>query len=358
MPKEASAPFRLKEIDVRGSLFVTGCHRSGTSLLASLLKDAMDARNSIGIEDLTTKLDNPRGFFESQRLVETNDKLLRMISCSWDHPPLLTPIWGSKEFIDTFESWREEFHDHALNKDWIDKDPRLCITYNAYLHILLKRIPIIGIVRKPLEVATSLYARNGLSIEAGLSIWYLYNYHLASSLHPEDTVVFYEDLLDLNNNLKAESIFRQLINCFDRNGYRLFSESTWEEAIAKRLSPNLNRASKSISINMTNCSDKALIEQCELVYSLLRKEGNSTMVFQEAFDALPRCVLNILHRHNIVEHPIPCRTDIDQNFLVRELESKKKELLRLEDENEAIKASSSWKMTAPFRSIKNLLSKF
>ena len=183
----------------------------------------MESRSSTGAGDLKAKLDNPRGFFESERLVETNDQLLRMISCSWDHPPLLTPIWGSKEFMDVFESWREEFHDYALTKDWIDKDPRLCITYNAYLHILLKRIPILGVVRKPLEVATSLYARNGLPIDSGLSIWYLYNHHLASSFHQEDGLFFYEDLLDLNNPNKATITYRYLTNFFERYGYRILA---------------------------------------------------------------------------------------------------------------------------------------
>ena len=30
-----------------------------------------------------------------------------------------------------------------LERSWVDKDPRLCITYPAYLHILLRRIPLV-----------------------------------------------------------------------------------------------------------------------------------------------------------------------------------------------------------------------
>ena len=70
-------------------VFVTGCHRSGTSLLASLMHGLVtgkDPRQRHG--DLALKLENPLGFFESERLVETNDALLKVLGC-WDRPPLL-----------------------------------------------------------------------------------------------------------------------------------------------------------------------------------------------------------------------------------------------------------------------------
>ena len=40
----------------------------------------------------------------------------------------------------------------------VDKD-HVCITYSAYLHILLRRIRVVP--QEPLVVATSLHARNG-----------------------------------------------------------------------------------------------------------------------------------------------------------------------------------------------------
>ena len=61
-------------------MFVTGCHRSGTSLLASLLHGLVtgqDPRQRRG--DL--KLREPLGFFESERLVEINDSLLEFVGC-------------------------------------------------------------------------------------------------------------------------------------------------------------------------------------------------------------------------------------------------------------------------------------
>ena len=75
-------------------MFVTGCHRSGTSLLASLMHGLVTGEDpSQRRGDLELKLENPLGFFESKRLVGINDALLEALGCQWDRPPLLPTIW-------------------------------------------------------------------------------------------------------------------------------------------------------------------------------------------------------------------------------------------------------------------------
>ena len=150
-------------------MFVTGCHRSGTSLLASLihgLVTGQDPRERRG--DLELKLENPLGFFESERLVEINDALLQVLGCQWDRPPLLPVSWDQSPLLEVLQPQRSRLESYALDNAWVDKDPRLCITYPAYLHILLRRIPLVVALRDPLAVATSLHARNGFSLNRGL----------------------------------------------------------------------------------------------------------------------------------------------------------------------------------------------
>ena len=55
------------------------------------LVTAEDPRQRRG--DLELKLENPLGFFESERLVEINDVLLEELGCQWDRPPLLPACW-------------------------------------------------------------------------------------------------------------------------------------------------------------------------------------------------------------------------------------------------------------------------
>ena len=181
-------------------MFVTGCHRSGTSLLASLihgLVTGQDPRNRPG--DLELKLENPLGFFESELLVEINDTLLQAIGCQWDRPPLLPVRWDQPPLLDALQHHRSRLSSYALDSAWVDKDPRLCITYPAYLHILLRRVPLVVALREPLAVAASLHARNGYSLNRGLVLWWIYNFHIASQLCPNDLLVLYADLLTIDD---------------------------------------------------------------------------------------------------------------------------------------------------------------
>ena len=86
-----------------------------------------------------------------------------------------------------------------LSAFWVDKDPRLCITYPAYSHILLRRIPLVVALREPLSVAISLHARNGFSLNRGLVLWWIYNHHIASQLCHDDLLLLYSDMLNLDN---------------------------------------------------------------------------------------------------------------------------------------------------------------
>ena len=74
---------------------------------------------------------------------------------------------------------------YALEHSWVDKDPRLCITYPAYLHTA--EILVVAL-REPLAVATSLHARNGFSLNHGV-LWWIYNHHVASQLCSKDLVL-------------------------------------------------------------------------------------------------------------------------------------------------------------------------
>ena len=119
-------------------VFVTGCHRSGTSLglLDAWSGDRSDPRQRRG--DLELKLENPLA--ESERLVEINDGLLKALGCQWDVLPFC--LGDQSPLLDSLQLERSRLESYALEHAWVDKDPRLCITYPAYLHILLRCISL------------------------------------------------------------------------------------------------------------------------------------------------------------------------------------------------------------------------
>ena len=174
-------------------MFVVGCHRSGTSYLSGLLSDSVGCQRP---SDLDRTVDNPRGYFESTLLRPFNDQLLDAAGYAWDRPPLTPVHWSQGRYLLQAIRRKSDFEGYALTESWVDKDPRLALTRPLYEHLLLKRVPCVFILRNPLDVARSLWLRDGFSMEKGLLIWFLYNRGCALGYQSDiDQLVSYESVL-------------------------------------------------------------------------------------------------------------------------------------------------------------------
>ena len=145
-------------------MFVSGCHRSGTSLLAKAIVESCSFNTYDKESYIPTSLDNYGGFYESKRLNFFNCHILNMFGYDEWNIPLAPPSWSDPACIKKINKSRNEFSDLSRDKNWLDKDPRLCLTYGAVSHLLLKRVPIVAAVRAPVEVAGSLYSRDGFEL--------------------------------------------------------------------------------------------------------------------------------------------------------------------------------------------------
>ncbi len=339
-------------------MFVTGCHRSGTSLLAALVHDlVVGGETASGRHgDLACKLENPLGFFESERLVELNDLLLGQIGSSWDAPPLLPQSWSESPLLELCQDWRGRFSRYALGHQWVDKDPRLCITYPAFLHILLKRVPLVAALRQPIEVATSLYARNGMPLDAGLALWFLYNHHLAAFLEPTDLVIGYGHLLTAGDPAEAFELHTSLTVFLESHGYAEPPLAVWSQVVAQRLRPELNRATYSLPQHLRSSVTPALLQLCERAYGLALA---GITPFQDAFEALPRPVLLALQCHRLVgqfpplEASFPTAATAELEQLRQALDAQQASELSLRRRLEAIETSRIWRFTEPLRRCKD-----
>ena len=174
-------------------MFILGCHRSGTSLLTNVLKTALELHCSEEVDQrqktIESNIDNPEGHHESLAIVELNERLLSITNASWNHPFLLSPDWTDLEHYLSLNETRQTLKPWALKSNWIDKDPRLCLTREAYFHLLLKEVPSIAIIRHPYEVANSLLARDGMHSDCALALWMCYNHHLFNSCRSQPNAV-------------------------------------------------------------------------------------------------------------------------------------------------------------------------
>ncbi|OEU68830.1 MAG: hypothetical protein BA863_04990 [Desulfovibrio sp. S3730MH75] len=154
-------------------IFILGMHRSGTSALTGML-------NLLGVE-LGTDLmqpwaDNPKGFFENNKIWQFNQKILESFGSSWDDPFLYGDDWCSHHALEPFEHYiidllDNEFADSPL---FAIKDPRMCILFPLWKSVLDKqgvRSVCVLPFRHPMEVARSLTKRNGYSNEKGILLW-------------------------------------------------------------------------------------------------------------------------------------------------------------------------------------------
>lgn len=329
-------------------LFVIGCHRSGTSLLASLLWDALALDDASRAEHLDVALDNPRGFYESKRLQQLNDELLRSIGGGWNRPPLLPPDWSAKDRIDQLCALRSSFMEQALDHRWVDKDPRLCITYAAFGHILLRRVALAAIVRAPLEVATSLYLRDGMPVEQGLALWFLYNHHLAFHLQEGDEVFDYQILHTLEKDTAGfESVLRSINSLLLQIQQPTISEQQMQTISQRRIAPKLNRSATGLpAAASASLSSSRLLPICNEAIAQWRSSSDPIAGWRDAFGAIPYVLSQVLSQQNWHATGQAAKTSTQPSALIKEQEQ---QLRELRQQLEAMESSTSWRVTQPVR---------
>ena len=316
------------------------------------LVTGQDPRQRAG--DLEQKLENPLGFFESESLVQTNEFLLQLLGCQWDRPPLLPAIWDQPPLLDEIQLERSKLASYALEHVWVDKDPRLCITYPAYLHILLRRVPVVVALREPLAVATSLHARNGFSLNRGLVLWWIYNHHIAAQLCSKDLLVPYSTLLVLDD----QDLPRLFGPFLETHKHQRPSNDQARNLIASLLKPEFNRSEDALSSDSRSRVHPVLLQACESAYNSIIRSEKHLVAFQEHFNSLPRVVLECSVRDQL----LPETEAISLRNRLHTVESKMSDVVSSFEQQEIncaslrhqlmdLKNSHSWKITSPLRAV-------
>lgn len=165
----------LFEVDTSKKVCVAvlGMHRSRTSLISGVLTQMGIYP---GAELLLPQKDNPKGFYENRLVVEFNDsKLLPLLRSSWDD---VKPIDWQK--LQDYKRQLQEEAERIISETYKEadlfllKDPRLCVLLPFWEDIFAKldiEIRPLLVFRNPIEVAHSLFYRNGFSITKSLLLW-------------------------------------------------------------------------------------------------------------------------------------------------------------------------------------------
>jgi hypothetical protein len=156
----------------RTAIVVLGVHRAGTSALARVLNLCGAALP----ENLRpAKLDdNEKGFWETQEIIELNERTLRQLGGSWDNVAFSLPETG--DLVDDFGSDLRALlpAEYADEETILIKDPRISALIPLWHRALIDagyRPAYVVLLRHPMEVARSLCARGSMSVRKGLSLW-------------------------------------------------------------------------------------------------------------------------------------------------------------------------------------------
>jgi hypothetical protein len=381
----------------RQAVLVLGMHRSGTSAVAGVI-------NALGAAAPKTPLvpqdDNPRGFFESAALVVAHDRLLAAAGSFWDDWRPLNPCWfrseaGQQHRQKIKELMAEEFGDETLI---FVKDPRICrfvpLVSSVLADLGFCTVAIVPI-RNPLEVAFSLQRRNEFALSKSILLWL--RHVLDSELHSRHMprcFLSYENLLSdwrREMDLVAEKTAIRWPDRSDSIGLKidefLTAELHHEKFAFGKLDdhpdafPLARDAYEILTDIVANGESKELLDRLDL---LRMKFFDACRTFDLAVADMEaaRCRLAAERgqlataRAELSAECAELRSERDglaearnsqivtEGRLVQERDELKTERDALADSNkrlltarDALLASTSWRVTAPLRRLRSLLSR-
>jgi hypothetical protein len=158
----------VADLNERHVLLVVGMHRSGTSSIAGL---AHAAGFDLPADNVSGRPDNPE-HNESLVLSDLNELLLVSNGGAWSAPPTEESL-ADVEHLRRRWAKKSERHFRAAfpgSRPVVWKDPRLSLLLD-YWRTLLPSTAAVYVWRSPEDVASSLAARDGLSLPLGIALW-------------------------------------------------------------------------------------------------------------------------------------------------------------------------------------------
>lgn len=149
-------------------IYVVGMHRSGTSALSHALGLLVDYE---GLKE--PQRGNPVGHWENPDLRRELDSMLRSLGSDWSAPPS-APIAWKGDVLPPHKDAIDRIIAGLGNGSWVLKDPRLCVALDAVLAAPQPPATVVNIYRHPVEVASSISARDELPFLFGLALWEAY----------------------------------------------------------------------------------------------------------------------------------------------------------------------------------------
>lgn len=221
-------------------MIVLGMHRSGTSVVSSMLEE-------LGVffgepdDMIPASMENPHGFWERDDVRRLNDYVLHAMQCEWDELSgfdLEKLLPAHRQYFET--QARDIIGKLGTQATFGIKEPRLCLT----LPLWIKHLPnpmVVRTWRKPSEIAASLRKRNGIPEPVALELCKIYLNGVLQQGNDVPTLsIAFGDLFSKPNDVaNALAAFMQTTQA-DENTASASSDKA--ESAAARVDASLQRA--------------------------------------------------------------------------------------------------------------------
>ena len=203
---------RAEDRECRRVVAVLGMHRSGTSAVTRGLQ-ALGVY--LGNDFLDAQPENPTGYWEDKGIVDLNERVLEALGSSWDDSAAIhAPAFDSgtlRALQRTAARYvRRTFGGRPL---WGFKDPRTLRVLPLWLGVFEAAgldDAYLLVIRNPMSIAKSLFARRQMPLEDALRLWLAYSMTFFGRVAGKTMVVVDYDRFMLEPRRELQRIARGL----------------------------------------------------------------------------------------------------------------------------------------------------
>jgi hypothetical protein len=327
---------------------VIGMHRSGTSAVTGAVGAL--GFNLVKADDRLSPHDSNPEHFESLSVVLHDDAILAHFGGTWDAPPRLPDGWEADEGLpDRAEASALLAAAYPRPGPSVWKDPRLCLVLPYWRAVLVRPMAAVLVWRGPLAVARSLQRRDGLPIPHGVALWERYNRSAIANLADDDVYVLDYDAMVENPAAALSGLTSWL------SGIGTFAgRAEWDHQGALSV---ISSGLRHETVTTGDDEGIELDEQRQLIghlaamsgghHGLPQLPGRESPWTQAVLD--PRRSSSVLEMRRLerrLEH-----SNAERDWFASALEDARADLAEAQRQRASLEASSSWRMTAPVRSV-------
>lgn len=158
-------------------IVVLGMHRSGTS---AVTRGVQALGVALGSDFLDAQPENPTGYWEDKGIVDLNERILKALGLTWDDAARIDPSRFESKAIRRLKTAASRYVRRAFGGEplWGFKDPRTMRVLPLWRDVFQdNRLDdaYLLVVRNPMSVAKSLFARQRMPPDDALRLWLAYS---------------------------------------------------------------------------------------------------------------------------------------------------------------------------------------